>query len=54
MDTLTFMLLAFLWTLFVFCVGVIVHWWATREQRRILKMYRIRERQQQRWNRPVE
>ncbi len=54
MDTLTLMLLAVLWTLFAFFVGVLVHWWATREQRRLLKKYRVRDRERQRWNRSVE
>ncbi len=54
MDTLTFMLIAFAWTLISFSAGIIVHWWATREQRRLLKMYRVREREQQRWSRSIE
>jgi uncharacterized iron-regulated membrane protein len=54
MSTLVFILLAFAWTLLSFFTGVIVHWWSTRKQRRLLKMYRIRESERRRWNRPIE
>jgi len=54
MDAWTGFVLWFVWTLFVFWVGVFMHWWVTRKQRRVLKVYRLRE-QERRWlNRPIE
>jgi hypothetical protein len=50
MDPFTwFLLLAFVWTLISFLAGVIVHWWATRGQRELLKAYEDREEAHETW-----
>jgi hypothetical protein len=54
MDILTFMLLGFGWTLIAFSAGILVHWWATRKQRRLLKMYRGREQARRHASMPIE
>lgn len=54
MDTLTALLIVFLWTLLAFWFGVVTHWWATRKQRRLLKRYREHAQMQRIWGSPVE
>jgi hypothetical protein len=36
-------LFGFIWTGIGFVAGIIVHWWATRAQRRELELYRRQE-----------
>lgn len=50
MDMLTLIAVAFAWTIIAFSAGVIVHWIATRDQRRLLKYYQRLE-QQRMWRR---
>jgi len=54
MDILIWTLLWFAWTLFAFGVGMLTHWWMTRKQRRLLKLYRRQARVLNDWGRPVE
>ncbi len=54
MDTATFTLVAFVWTFIAFIAGVIVHWWGTRRQRRLLKMYRQQAQARRQLSRPIE
>jgi hypothetical protein len=49
-----FIIAFLLWTLFAFGAGIVVHWWATRKQRRLLKQYRSRDRMLRQLNRPIE
>lgn len=44
----------FLWTLIAFWAGFLAHWWATRKQRRLLKLYRKQARVLRQWGSPVE
>ncbi|HZO71440.1 MAG TPA: hypothetical protein VFB60_04505 [Ktedonobacteraceae bacterium] len=44
----------FFWTLLVFWIGFVTHWWASRKQRRLLKAYRQQAQALRQWVRPLE
>ena len=44
----------FLWTIFVFGVGMLTHWMLTYKQRKLLKMYRKQARALRQWGSPIE
>ncbi|HLZ62295.1 MAG TPA: hypothetical protein VKR06_35570 [Ktedonosporobacter sp.] len=44
----------FTWTLIAFGAGFLTHWWLTRKQRRLLKLYRQQAKVLQDWGKPVE
>jgi len=54
MDAWGVLLIWLVWTLIVFMSGVAVHWWMTRQQRRLLKQYRRREQARQWINKTIE
>jgi hypothetical protein len=47
-------LIWFIWTLIAFGAGVLTHWWATRKQRRLLKLYRRQAQALRTWGSPIE
>jgi hypothetical protein len=47
-------ILWFIWTLIAFGCGALVHWMATRKQRRLLKLYRQQAQARRVWTRSVE
>lgn len=46
--------ISFVSLLIGFLIGITVYWWATRKQRRLLRLYRQRERLLRQYSAPIE